>query len=81
MTARQPVTYTVLAFGTTHAALSAERVLLDSGVPLTPIPTPKSLGGLCGIALRLLLADEPRARGILGDAAIEIRACAEIEDV
>ena len=81
MTARQPVTYAVLAFGTTHAALSAERVLLDSGVPLTPIPTPKTRGELCGIALRILPADEPRAREILGDAGIEIRARAEIDDV
>lgn len=45
--------YAVYGFESTHDALSAERVLASADVPFTTIPTPKSLGSLCGIALRV----------------------------
>ncbi len=64
----------VLGFGTTHAALAAERLLLDIGVPVTPIPAPKDLGQLCGIALRLDPEDAPRAEEVLANADIPVRA-------
>jgi len=66
--------WVVLGFGTTHGALAAERLLLDIGVPVTPIPAPKDLGQLCGIALRLDPADVPRADEALENAGIPVRA-------
>lgn len=39
-------------FHTTSAALAAERALLDAGVTVTLIPTPRQLSSDCGVAVR-----------------------------
>lgn len=80
MAARERGVYVVLGFATTHAALDAERVLLDCGVPLTPVPAPPSLGALCGIALRLDRADAPRAAEYLDRAGIDVARTLEVEE-
>ncbi len=78
---RAPRTFTVLGFDSTHATLDAESLLLGLGFDVVPIPTPKTLGSLCGISLRLEPADESRARERLERAGITIRAREEVEDV
>lgn len=75
---RQP--FVVLGFPTTHDALDAESLLGDLGIEVVPIPAPKSIGAMCGIALRLAPADEGRATTYLESAGITISARAEIED-
>lgn len=45
--------FVIYGFQTTHDALVGERTLLESDVMHATIPTPKSLGALCGIALRV----------------------------
>jgi len=79
--ARSPRSFKVLGFTSTHDALDAEALLLDLGIDVVPIPAPKALGTLCGIALRLEPADEPRALGYLSDADIAVIAVGEVEDV
>ncbi len=81
MSRRTPESFVVLGFATTHAALAAERLLLDIGVPVTPIPAPKGLGQLCGIALRLAPADAVRAEGALANADIAPKARTTMTDV
>lgn len=82
MTVRQPQTYAVFGFATTHAALDAEQTLKDLGVSVTPIPVPKALGGeLCGIALRIGLAEEERALTLLGRANMSPVAQSHMQDV
>ena len=78
---RTPQPFVVLGFPTTHDALDAESLLGDLGIDVMPIPTPKSIGALCGIALRLAPSDEARATAYLCNAGITISARAEIEDV
>ncbi len=78
---RIPRRFAVLGFTSTHDALDAEALLLDMGIDVVPIPAPKSLGTLCGIALRLEIADELRASGYLADAGIVVEAHGEVEDV
>lgn len=79
---RQPQTYSVFAFATTHDALDAEQLLKDLGVAVIPIPVPKVLGGqLCGIALRIDLAEAERARSLLDRAAMSPSATSEMQDV
>jgi hypothetical protein len=78
---REPRAFVVLGFSTTHDALSAESLLGDLGIEVAPIPTPKSIGAMCGISLRLEPADETRATAYLENAGISISARAEIEDV
>jgi hypothetical protein len=78
---RTPRPFKVLGFASTHDALDAEALLLDLGIDAVPIPAPKILGTLCGIALRLEPADEKRALGYLVGAGIAVAARGEVEDV
>ena len=78
---RTPRLFKVLGFASTHDALDAEALLLDLGIDVVPMPAPKSLGTLCGIALRLEVADEQRALGFLSGAGIVVGASGEVEDV
>jgi Protein of unknown function (DUF3343) len=78
---RAPRSYRVLGFASTHDALDAEALLDDLGIAVTPIPTPRSLGSLCGIALRLEPADAERAQRYLADASISVASSADIDDV
>jgi type III secretory pathway lipoprotein EscJ len=73
--------FAVLGFGTTHAALDAEALLLDTGIDVVPIPAPKELGALCGIALRLELDDEARAMRYLESAGMPPKSRLELEDI
>jgi len=81
MTGRPPRDFVVYGFDTTHQALDAERVLLDSGVAVVPIPTPRVLGSGCGIAMRIEPGDEAAARHALVAAGIAVLATAVIQDV
>jgi transposase len=72
--------FAVLGFETTHDAVAAERALLDAGVPVLLIPTPKILGTLCGLAARVEQSDRPRARSVLEKAGIIVSGEAHIED-
>jgi len=78
---RTPRLFRIVGFASTHDALDAEALLLDLGIDVVPIPAPKALGTLCGIALRLEVEDEPRALGYLSDAGIAYGARGEVEDV
>lgn len=57
--------FVIYGFATTHDALSAEKLLEAAGVEYVTIPTPRTLGALCGLALRVRSDDAGGA-----DAAI-----------
>ena len=73
-------TFVVLGFRTTHEALEAERALVTADFQAVPIPSPKTFGALCGIAMRLPPEQEPGALGLLAQIGIEPKARAVIED-
>jgi hypothetical protein len=81
VSAAEPRPFVVYGFESTHAALAAEAVLKDLGVAVVPVPAPKSIGRLCGIALRVEPADAERAEALLSNAGIEPTARVEIEDL
>jgi hypothetical protein len=78
---REPKTYAVLGFASTHDALDAETLLGDLGIEVVPIPVPKTIGSHCGIALRLEVADEERSVAYLDAAGIAVGARVHIQDV
>jgi ribosomal protein L7Ae-like RNA K-turn-binding protein len=45
--------FAVFGFESVHDTLEAEDVLRAAGIPAITIPSPKELGELCGIALRV----------------------------
>ncbi len=72
--------YVVFGFETTHDALTAESVLASAGVLLTVMPTPKILGALCGISLRVAEDDAPDTERRLTEAGIAWSGNARILD-
>jgi len=76
-----PGTFVVLGFGSTHDALDAEALLEDLGIDVVPIPAPKALGALCGIALRIPPEQAERAQEYLRRADIMVVGTTSIEDV
>jgi hypothetical protein len=81
MSAREPRVFAVFGFATTHDALAAEAALKAAGIPVTPVPAPRELGSLCGIALRLEVADAQGAARLFAAADIAPTARADIADV
>ncbi len=81
MTARTPRAFAVYGFATTHDALAAETVLREASVEVTPIPAPRELGSLCGIAMRLEPSAAAAAEAAWTGAGLRWTARAEIDDV
>jgi len=59
------VPYVVYGFASTHDALAGERALLAEGVAHMTIPTPRGIGTLCGISLRVPQVDGADADMVL----------------
>jgi hypothetical protein len=77
---REVRVFVVYGFSSVHDALVAESVLKGAGVTVTPVPSPKELGELCGIALRIAPEDATHAHRLLESAGIAPRKSAEIRD-
>jgi hypothetical protein len=73
-------TFAVFGFASTHTALDAEALLDDMGIDVVPIPTPSTIGELCGIALRVPLEQSERALRYLQNAELVPSANVEIDD-
>lgn len=73
--------FVVYGFASVHDALGAESALRDGGLAVTAIPSPRELGELCGVALRVEPAIAASAESILASAGILPRATAEIDDL
>ena len=61
----------VVLFHTTASALRAEKALLEAGLEVRSIPTPRELSSDCGIAVRFPRGEEDRVRRLLESARIE----------
>jgi hypothetical protein len=81
VTLRESRMFATFGFATTHDALTAEAALKAAGIPVTPVPAPRELGSLCGIALRLEISDADRSAGVFAAAGTEPTARADIADV
>jgi hypothetical protein len=79
--ARTPRPFVVYGFATTHDALAAETAIKDASLSVTPIPAPRELGSLCGIALRVEPVVTPSVEAALAAAGLRWTARAEIADV
>ena len=73
--------FVVLGFASVHDALSAEAVLEAAGMRVTAIPSPRELGEICGIAMRVEFEDADEAERVLALEGMPPRARAEVFDV
>jgi hypothetical protein len=74
-------TFVVFGFGSVHDALLGEGALRAEGIAAVTVPSPRELGELCGIALRVLPGVADAAEAVLAGAGAGVRARAEITDV
>ena len=63
--------YGVVLFHTNSAALKAEKILLNNGLKIKLIPTPREFSSDCGVALRFDWSDESRAKVLLARARVD----------
>lgn len=61
----------LISFVSVHQAIKAERVLTESGVAVTPLPTPREISASCGQCLLLHLADLDKAMKLLAQQHIQ----------
>jgi len=60
----------LFTFDTTHHALWAEEVAIESGIPSELVPAPPAANARCNLALETLPEDLPRMRTALRDAGV-----------
>jgi len=77
----EPTRFVAYGFASVHDALAAEAALKAGDVPVTAIPSPRDLGELCGIAMRVAPQDTKAAEAVLGRAGLPPRASVEIDDI
>lgn len=81
MNARSLRTFALYGFESTHDALAAESALREAGIAVVPVPSPKELGELCGIALRVELDDVKRAEDVWRGASMKWNARIDTQDL
>ena len=81
MSPREPQLFAVFGFATTHDALAAEDALRDEDLDAVPIPTPRTLGATCGIAIRVPSEQAEEARRVLASSSIDVASEAALKDV
>ena len=80
MSGSEPRPFVVFGFDSVHDTLAAEDVLRSSRVPAVTIPSPRELGELCGVALRVEPFAAPDAEAAFAAAGTPARARADILD-
>ena len=60
----------LLVFGSTHQALSADKILREAKIPCDLIPTPRRISAGCGLALELHSVDHEKVLTLLGARGI-----------
>ena len=63
----------LLTFDTTHHALWAEQLALDSGLGVQVVPAPADADAKCDLALEFLADDEAALIEVLGESSIPYR--------
>ena len=64
--------YGVVLFHTTSSAMRAERLVIEEGLPIKLIPTPRQFSSDCGIALRFDWSQLDHINQILETGNVEI---------
>jgi Protein of unknown function (DUF3343) len=64
------MTKMIVVFGSTRAAIRAERACLAAGLTCQAIPVPRDISAGCGIALEIREQDSAAAEAIMRNAGI-----------
>lgn len=72
--------FAVLGFASTHDAIQAERLIRSGTADAVLIPAPGALGSLCGLALRVPVAEQETVAALLAERGITPTGAIEIDD-
>lgn len=61
----------VIAFDSTHYAISTEKKLVAAGAPITMVPTPREISTSCGLSIRIRDEDLETVLAALGETSKE----------
>jgi hypothetical protein len=73
--------FVVYGFASVHDTLAAEAALKAAGVTAVAIPSPRELGELCGIAMRVDPADAAAAEQVLASSGLPPWSRVQIDDL
>ena len=64
--------FAIATFHSTHMVLAAEKLLKGEGLPgVRLVPVPSEVSSDCGVTIRFLAADAPRAAALLQESLSE----------
>lgn len=66
------MTYGVVLFHTTSAAMQAEKLLVKAGLKVKLIPTPRQFSSDCGISLRFDWEQKEQVESLLKSSKVDI---------
>lgn len=68
----------IVSFNSTHHAIRTDKMLSESGVTSTTLPTPREITASCGISIRFLYNDIEKVNQILKENNIEFKGIFKI---
>lgn len=62
----------VITFNSTHHAIKAERTLMENGLDVRTIPTPREITASCGFSIKFLEGDINEIKNFLSNKELDI---------
>lgn len=63
----------IISFNSTHHAIRAEKLLVEAGLSVMTLPTPREIAASCGLSIKFEFNDIEVINNIMKDNSIERR--------
>ncbi|MDD7182610.1 MAG: DUF3343 domain-containing protein [Peptostreptococcus porci] len=63
----------IVSFNSTHHAIRSEKILLDDGLKIMTLPTPREVAASCGLSIKFEFEDKKRIKELLEENSIDIK--------
>ncbi len=63
----------IISFNSTHHAIRAEKLLVEAGLSVMTLPTPREIAASCGLSIKFEFNDIEVINSIMKDNSIERR--------
>lgn len=63
----------IVSFNSTHHAIRSEKLLLDIGLKIMTLPTPREVAASCGLSIKFEIDDIDKIKSILKENSIDIK--------
>lgn len=69
----------VISFNSTHHAIRTEKLLLEEGMKIMTLPTPREIAASCGLSIKFELDDLEKVNIIMKENSLERRGIFHIK--